>query len=120
MIKSLQSTSPNLTANYYSPPYISNNGQMAGQTRFNITSQNLEVYDGANWISMSQNVSLGLSSVAEEAIHWVQHKMQEESNIKELAEKHKSVAAALANLNKAQEQLRVVVHLSKEANETTS
>ena len=58
MIKHITSNSDNLLSSSYSPPYINNNGQSAGQIRFNTMTQNMEVYDGVSWISFSQNVSI--------------------------------------------------------------
>ena len=120
MIKHITSNSANILSSSYTPPYINNNGQSAGQIRFNTMTQNMEVYDGASWITFSQNVSMGLSYGAEEAIRWAHERMTMEATAKEMAEKHKAVAAALANLNKAQEQLEITIHLSRESNETTS
>lgn len=120
MIKHITSNSANLLSSSYSPPYINNNGQSAGQVRFNTMTQNVEIYDGASWITFSQNVSVGLSYGAEEAIRWAHERMQLESAAREMAAKHKAVAAALENLNKAQEQLEVTIHLSRETDETTS
>ena len=47
-------------------------------------------------------------------MRWVHEKMLEEAEIKAMAEKHKAVATALENLNKAQKQLDVTIILSKE------
>jgi hypothetical protein len=114
MIKHITSNSANLMSSSYIPPYVNNNGQSAGQVRFNTSTQNMEVYDGNMWIAISQNVSMGLSYGAEEAIRWAHERMTMEATAKEMAEKHKAVAAALENLNKAQEQLKTTIILSKE------
>ena len=114
MIKHITSNSDNLLSSSYSPPYINNNGQSAGQIRFNTMTQNMEVYDGVSWISFSQNVSIDLTYRAEEAMRWVHEKIREEVEVKAMAEKHKAVATALENLNKAQKQLDVTIILSKE------
>ena len=120
MIKHITSNSANLMSSSYSPPHIGNHGQLAGQIRYNTSTQNMEVYDGLNWINFSQQVSIGLSYGAEEAIRWAHQKMQVEVEAKKLAENNNAVAIALENLNKAHEQLAVTIHLSRETNEATS
>jgi len=119
MIKNIVQASSFVTVSSYMPQ-VYGSGNMSGQMRYNTNSQSVEVYDGNNWISISQQASVGLSYEAEEAMRWAINKKREEAEIKELAEKHKAVAAALENLNKAQEQLKIVAHLSKDTDETTS
>ena len=120
MIQHITSNSANLLSSAYSPPHINSNGQTAGQVRYNTSTQCMEVYDGSSWINVSQRVSIGLSYGAEEAIRWAHERMTMEATAREMAEKHKSVAAALENLNKAQKQLDVTIILSKEHNESAS
>jgi hypothetical protein len=87
MIKNLDITSPHLTGNFISTPYVNNNGQSAGSVRWNIMTQQMEVSDGNNWINISHSASIGLSWTANEAIQWVQEKMKEESALKAKLEK---------------------------------
>ena len=117
MIQHITSNSANLLSSAYSPPHINSNGQTAGQVRYNTSTQCMEVYDGSSWISISQRVSIGLSYGAEEAIRWAHERMTMEEDAKRLAEDHAAVAIALENLNKAEEQLRTTIILSKEHNE---
>ena len=115
MIKTIQSSSPSILVSYNSPPFISGGGQSAGMMRFNLSTQLVEVYDGSAWINMSQQVYISLGTDIEATLRWCGNKMQEEKTIIEMAEKHKAVATALENLNKAQEQLAITLILSKEA-----
>jgi hypothetical protein len=46
--------------------------------------------------------------------------MQEEQELKRLAENHPAVAMALENLNKSQEQLKATIILSKDYEKSTS
>jgi hypothetical protein len=95
--------------------------QGVGNLRFNTSMQRLEVYDGNNWTMLNMpDASVGLNGVAEEAIDWVRKQMEEEKRLTALAEDHPAVKAALENLNKAKEQLRITAHLSREYEETTS
>lgn len=95
MINNLTVTSPHLTTSSYFAPYINNNGmQSAGQMRYNTSTQQMEVYDGSSWISISQNVSVGLTLAAEDAIRWVQTKMAEEKELKAKMEKYPTLKHA--------------------------
>jgi hypothetical protein len=94
MINHLSITSPHLTTSSYQAPYIGNNGQSAGNMRYNTMTQQMEVFDGSIWISISQNVTVGMSWTAEEAIRWAQEKMQEESELKAKIEKYPTLKHA--------------------------
>ena len=108
-----------VNAGYSSTPYVNNSNTSAGMVRYN--NSNLEVYDGASWLVIGGNVaSVGMNSAAEAAIDWAMRKMAEEDTIKALAEKHPAVQIALANLEKAKQQLDATIILSKEHDETTS
>ena len=94
MVNYLSITSPHLTTSSYQAPYIGNNGQSAGNMRFNTTTQQMEVFDGNVWINISQNVLIGLSYTGEEAIRWTQEKMREERELKEKLEKYPTLKDA--------------------------
>ena len=49
---------------------------------------------------------------------WVENKMQEELHLKELAEKHPAIADAVAQVQEAEDRLRVVTALVEEENVT--
>ena len=115
MINNLTSSSPHLLTSSYSSPYIGNNGQSAGNMRYNTMTQQVEVFDGSMWVNISMNANLSLSYSAEETIRWAQDKMREEAELKKLAEENAAVKIALENVKKAEEQLKITVHLAKEA-----
>ena len=94
MIKTLDITSPHLTGSTYSTPYVSNNGQSAGNVRWNTMTQQMEVCDGNNWINISQTASIGLSWTADEAIRWASEKMAEERELKAKLEKYPTLKHA--------------------------
>lgn len=106
MINNL-TTGIHLTNNTYSHPYVGNNGQGAGNVRYNTSTQQMEVYDGAGWLNITQNASIGLDWTAEQAIRWVTDKMAEEANLKERMEKH-------PGLKDAYEKFKVMDILTKE------
>ena len=114
MINNLTSSSTHLVTSSFSTPYVGNNGQSAGNVRFNTTLQQMEVFDGSMWQAISQNVTVGLSWDADNAIRWAQEKMSEEIELKKLAEENAAVRIALENVKKAQEQLKITANLAKE------
>ena len=85
---------------------------LLGQVRYNGTSQNLEVYDGSSWLTLTSSYpTIELASHVQAVVAWAQTKMAEETRLKELAAKHPSVADALAAVDQAQEQVRIVAAL---------
>jgi len=94
MINNLTVTSPFLTASSYNTPWIPNNGQSAGEVRFNTSNQQMEVYDGSSWYVVSQNVSVGMSYEADEVLRWAGLKMREEDELKAKMEKYPTLKSA--------------------------
>jgi len=89
--------------------------QGVGNLRFNTSQQRLEVYDGMTWLELNMpHASVGLNSVAEEAIDWVQQQMAEEKRLEILAKQHPAMADALEAVKQAQEQVRIVAALVQE------
>ena len=89
--------------------------QGVGNMRFNTANQNLEVFDGSNWIMLSMShASVGLNSEAESLLDWARMKRDEELKIAELSKKHPGVADAVQELKRANEQLQIMVNLVKE------
>lgn len=85
---------------------------LLGQLRYNGSSQNMEVYDGTSWLTMTGSYpTIDLAPHVQAVVAWAQIKMAEESRLKALAATHPSVADALAAVEKAQEQLEVVATL---------
>jgi hypothetical protein len=88
--------------------------------RYNTTNQNLEVFDGNNWIMMNMDyASAGLTPEAESLLDWAKQKRNEELAWESLAEDNQAVKIALENLNKAQQQLDITAKLARDY-ETTS
>ena len=95
MIKSIHSSSPyGITVSYHNPPHINNSGQSAGQVRYSVSSQCLEVFDGSSWMNISQQVHVGLDLNAEEVIRWAGEKMHEEKALKAKMEKYPTLKSA--------------------------
>jgi hypothetical protein len=102
---------------YWSPPYINQNSQNPMQGVLRINGSDMQVYDGSGWISIGGAFpTVSLNGAAYSAINWAQQKMQEEANIKALAEKHPAIADAVNTINEAYDKLKVVVALVEEEN----
>jgi hypothetical protein len=113
MIKHIMSNTHLMRVNMTSPPYISNNGQSAGQVRWNTNSQNMEVYDGSVWLTMSQSVSLDLSPQILEVLDWAQRKQAEEQAMEKLIKQH----PALKDLHDKLEMMKILVKESEHASQ---
>ena len=94
MIKNLTSSSAYVTLSSYSPPNIYGNGNMSGNLRYNTTTQAYEVYDGNNWIMVSQGATVGLSGDADSAIRWAIEKQREEADLKAKMERYPALKDA--------------------------
>lgn len=108
----------NLTAGYgihvsgnsFSTPFIDMTRPSAGMVRYN--NNNLEIYDGANWMIMQSSYpQVELTGEVQSILTWARGKMAEEARIKELAAKHPTVADALKAVEQAEEQVRIVAAL---------
>jgi len=109
MIKNLSQAGAFTQISSYYPPQIYGNGQSAGQVRYNTTTQQMEVYDGSTWISISQTATVGLTAPAEEAIRWAQNKMAEEADLKARLERH-------PGLKDAYEKFQIMDIMTREEN----
>jgi hypothetical protein len=106
MINNLTVTSPFLTTSSHSMQHIGNNGQSAGTMRWNTSGQQMEVFDGTTWISINQNVTVGLSYEAEEVLRWAGYKMREEDDLKKRMEKHPTLKHAYEQFK----MIEILVH----------
>ena len=107
----IRASSPYLFVGPDSNPYVGQNGPAAGMVRYNTSSQQLEAYDGSVWHRIANNENVGLTHDAVEAIHWARDRIVKEQQLKELAKQHPGVADALQQLQRASEQLEIMVQL---------
>jgi len=90
----------------------SSNNTLVGQVRYNGSSQNMEVYDGISWLTLSSSyTTVELTPEVQSIVNWARTKMAEEQRLRDLAAKHPSVADALKAVKQAEEQVRVVAAL---------
>jgi hypothetical protein len=117
MISGISSSSPYLTVvgGVTGYPYISPGSQSAGMMRWNISSNVMEVYNGVTWIEVrGSHATVDLNGHAQSIMRWAEGKMKREAEAKELAEKYDTVATALTNIEKAEEQLELAMILAKD------
>jgi hypothetical protein len=111
-------TVTNGNASTYVNSYTGQQG--VGNMRFNTSTQNIEVYDGNNWVMLNMShASVGLTPDAESLLDWAKERRNEELAWESLAKDNQAVKIALENLNKARRQLDITAKLSREY-ETTS
>lgn len=112
MIKGLHSTSPSVIVGQSLVPnvYPTHGASLAGQIRYNISTQTYEIYDGSMWQVASTSLPVGLTMDAEEAIEWAKRKMREEADLKDRMERH-------PGLKDAWEKFQLMDLLTKEADE---
>jgi len=95
--------------------------QGVGNMRFNTSTQNMEVFDGSNWIMLNMDyASVGLNSEAESLLDWARKKRDEELAWQNLAATSQAVKIALDNLEQAKQQLDITAKLAREYEQTTS
>lgn len=89
--------------------------QGVGNVRYNTTTQNLEVYDGNNWILLGMGFAdVGLTGEAESLLDWAREERDRRNNLEEMAKNNVTVADALKRVRDAEDQLQVVAVLCKQ------
>lgn len=100
-------------------PYVPMNSSNPIQGMVRVNGQNLEVFNGSSWVIMTTNYpTIQLNQSAQSAISWAMKKMSEEAELEKLAEDHPAIKAAYENMQRAAEQLKATIILSKD--ETTT
>lgn len=95
-----------------STTYVNMSNPSAGLVRYNGNSNNLEVYDGSSWMTLNGAYPIiELDGDVLGIINWAKEKMNKEAKLLELAQQNKTVADALAVVEKAQEQLDIITKL---------
>ena len=90
MIEQL-STSTFMIVSDNGKPYVANGGQSSGELRRNVSTHQIEAFNGVAWIPIGQHINVGLSSEGLEIMHWARRKMKEEEKIERLMKDHPGV-----------------------------
>jgi hypothetical protein len=112
---SVTSTSPHVVAyNTGNSPWVSagSNNPAQGQMRF--VNNRVEVWDGASWVGMVDNFTVGMTPRADAALTWAIERQAQEKRWAELAKTHPAVADAMAARDQAEAALSMVAKLCGE------
>jgi hypothetical protein len=114
MIASITPSSQYITVSFSgNTTYVPNNGQLAGQLRYNTSTQSIEIYDGISWIVMGQQYAVvDLGENTKSILEWARKKMCEEALLESYAAQHPAIRSALENYKEAEKQLLVMTMLS--------
>lgn len=78
--------------------------QGVGNLRYNTTSQNMEVYDGNNWVSLNMDyVSVGLNGEAEALLDWARQQRDKQLRREALIQNNPALQKAWAAIQRAEE-----------------
>lgn len=90
------------------------NAQGVGNMRYNTSNQNIEIYDGNNWVTMNTGYpSIGLTSDAEALLDWARKKRDEEFERDRLAQSNPAIKDLLKQISDKEDQLKMVMTLIK-------
>lgn len=107
MIKGITSNSKYLivSGGQSSGTYINNysSGQGVGNMRYNTSSQNMEVFDGNNWVTLvSSFASVDLNAEAQLALDWVQQQRDKEFKREALIKENPALQKAYEAIKRAE------------------
>ena len=107
----------NVTSNKGAQPWInmSNTQPMIGMLSYDNNSQSMKVFNGTDWMTIGGgSATVNLNPNAISILKWAEQKMNEERELKLLAEKHPAINDLVNQIKEKEEQLKVVQTLLKE------
>ncbi len=96
--------------------YVNNysGAQGVGNMRYNTSTQNIEVYDGANWVQMQSGyATISMTPEAESLLDWARQKRQKEMELESLARDNPAVKDLLNQRNDIDSKISMVTTLIK-------
>lgn len=96
--------------------YNSNTGPQTftGQMRYNSNTNNIEVFDGNNWLGIvNSTAQVGLTAEAESLLDWAKRKRDEELETERLAENNPAIKDLMEQIKVKQDQIKMVKTLIK-------
>jgi len=83
--------------------------QGVGNMRYNTSSQNMEVFDGNNWIILNTTTaSVGLNGEAESLLDWARQKRNEELELENLAQTNPTIKDLMDQIKEKQHQVKMI------------
>lgn len=99
-------------------PYVNMNNPSAGMMRYNGNNQNMEVYDGSSWMTISGNSSMvDLNNDAKELLEWARAKRMEEDYLKREAECNPTIKDLVNQRKVIDDKITMVKTLIQNRNE---
>ena len=92
----------NVSSHKGAMPYVnmSNTQPMVGMLGYDASSQNMKVYDGSSWQTLGGgSATVNLSANAISILKWAEKKMQQEYELKALADKHPTIKNLVDEMN---------------------
>jgi len=117
MIKDIHSIFGGVLVSKSSAPYINMSNPSAGMLRYN--GNNVEVYDGYNWLPFAVDATVDLSPSTRSVLEWANEKMEQEERLKQLKD-HPAIADLLKQKDDIEQKLKVLEILLRENNGSTS
>jgi hypothetical protein len=112
-------TVTNSTSNTYVNGYSGSQG--VGNMRYNTSSQNMEVFDGNNWVMLNMAIpSIGLNVEAESLLDWARQKRIEELELQALAQEHPSIKDLVNDIENKKDQIKMIRTLIKSPGHDTA
>jgi hypothetical protein len=103
-----------VTSNKGAQPWInmSNTQPMIGAMSYDQNSQSMKVYDGNGWQTIGGgSATVNLTGQAISILKWAEQKMNEERELKALAEKHPAINDLLNQIKEKEDQIKMVTTL---------
>lgn len=119
MIKSvIGNNGINVMGGNSSYPYINMSNPSAGMMRYNGNNQNIEIYDGSSWMTMSGNHTIvELDTDARSLLEWARAKRAEEQYLQQQAESNPTIKDLVNQRNNIDSKIAMVKTLIKNNNE---
>jgi hypothetical protein len=114
MIKNI-TTRDGLIVSTTTLPYINMSSPSAGMIRYN--GMNMEVYDGATWVQISNTADISLGYDTKELLLWARIKRDEEQKIEKLKD-NPAIADLLKQKADIDEKIKIVEILIRDHNGT--
>ena len=85
-----------------------------GNMRYNTTNQNIEIYDGNDWIQMQTGyATVSMTPEAESLLDWARQKRDEEYQRMELTKTNPAIKDLVEQIKQKEEQIKMVQTLLK-------
>lgn len=123
MIKGVNGTGKyiTVTGGQASPPYISPGAQSAGNLRWNINTNVMEVYDGVSWKELAGGyANVELSYEADSLLDWARKERDKQRLREKRLQENPALRKAWEAIVRAQENFDMLETIAGEYSESTS